>query len=110
LGTVDSVSSSEFVVTSQFAAGKVTVKTNAKTTFSATSVVKSSALVTGSCATAIGSKTSSGTVDALSITISAPINGKCPAATPFAGPGGFGGGFGGGRPAGGSASAAADNA
>jgi hypothetical protein len=48
-------------------------------------------------------------VDALSITISTPANGKCPAAPALRGPGGFGG-FGGARPPSGTASPGADNA
>jgi hypothetical protein len=64
----------------------------------------------GMCVTAIGSKASTGTIDALSITVSSPTSGKCPAiAAGGFGGGGFGGrGFGGGS--GGSSQGGATNA
>ncbi|HEX3825546.1 MAG TPA: hypothetical protein VHV79_13890 [Mycobacteriales bacterium] len=108
-GTVASVSGSSFVVTSLIGSKKVTVTTTPTTTFTATSSATQASLVTGTCASALGSKTSNGTVDALSITISTPTNGKCPAAPTLRGPGGFGG-FGGARPPSGTASPGADNA
>jgi hypothetical protein len=96
-GTIASISKSSFVVTSVFGSTTVKVKTTSSTTFTTTSSTTSAAIVTGQCASAIGTKTSNGTIDARTITISSPQNGKC-ANTGFGGfPGGFGGGFGGGR-------------
>jgi hypothetical protein len=96
-GTVASVSTSSFVMTSQRGVRTVTVKTTPSTTISATATATSSALATGSCASAFGVRSSDGTIDARMITISAPTNGKCttlaglPGARGFTGVGpGFG--------------------
>jgi hypothetical protein len=98
LGTIASISNSSFVVKSAFGSTNVSVKTTSSTTFTATSTATSAAIVTGQCASAIGSKTSNGTIDARTITISSPQNGKCTNTGIGGFPGGgFGGGFGGGR-------------
>jgi preprotein translocase subunit YajC len=89
-GTVESVTSSSFVVKSAFGSTTVKVSTNAKTTFSATAQASASAVSTGLCAAAIGAKTSNGTIDARMITLSAPSNGRCPVRASALG-GGFGG-------------------
>jgi hypothetical protein len=97
-GTVDSVAGSSLVLTSRFASRTVKVKITSSTTISATSATTSSALVTGACASAVGLKASDGTIDARTITISAPSNGKCTAVGEFAGGFPGAGGFQGRRP------------
>ena len=92
-GTVTSISGSTIVVTSPIGNGsRVTVKTTAQTTYSSTAQASASDVTSGICVSAIGTKTSTGRINAQTITLSAPANGKC--ATQAFGPGGRGFGFG----------------
>jgi hypothetical protein len=89
-GTVTSVNGSTIKLTSQFGTGTTTVTTTASTTYSVTDSTRASSVKTGQCLAAIGSTASDGTLDARTVSLSAPVNGTC-ANRGF----GFGGGFGG---------------
>jgi hypothetical protein len=95
IGTVTSISGAKIVVKTQgfgsTAATARTVTTTAATTYRVSSTATSAAVSAGQCIAAVGSKASDGTLDAQSITVSAPTAGACR-------PMGFAGGFGGGAP------------
>jgi hypothetical protein len=95
-GTIASISASSFVVTSSFGSTAVTVKTTSATTYSATTNVSATVMTAGQCAAAIGTKTSTGVIDARMIVVSAPRNGTCSTTALNQ----FGRGFGGGGPGG----------
>lgn len=85
-GTVSSVSGSHLTVkvTSLGSGSSSTsraVTTTAKTTYRSSATTTSSAVVKGMCVAATGSKTSTGIVDAIAVTVSAPTRGSCPAVT-----------------------------
>jgi hypothetical protein len=98
IGTVKSVGSGSFVVNASFGNRSTTVKTTSATTYSTTTTGAASDVTSGTCVSAFGTKTTSGTVDAFTVTTSAPVNGKC--STIAAGFGSGFGGFAGRRPAG----------
>jgi hypothetical protein len=95
LGTVTAVSGSTIVVKPVLGSqGNVTVHTTSATTFRKQQSAAASDVTTGRCLTAVGRKSGS-VVDAYSVTISSPVNGRCTAAA--GGFGGFGGLGGAGR-------------
>jgi len=104
-GTITSISGSTITIkslvrgvaggSSSPSTGHVTVTTSGSTTLRRSVTGSKSDVVTGTCLTAIGQKTSGGVVDAFSVTVSSPSDGTCTASTS-----GFGGGFGFGGPRG----------
>ena len=91
-GSVASLSGSTLVLSTS--SGDVTVDFTSSTPISETGTGSVSDITVGSCITATGSD-ASGTITASRVTVSAEVNGACPA-TSFTG--GNPGGFGGGRP------------
>jgi hypothetical protein len=92
-GPIASVGSGSFTVTANSATDTVTY--TASTTFDRTSAGSLADVTAGSCVSVVetsGSDASTGSVDAGSVRISAPVNGSCTAG--FGGAAGFGGGGG----------------
>lgn len=80
-GTVTSISGSAIVVKSAFGSTSTTVTTTSATTYSVRATAHAADVKAGQCLTAVGSTASGGVLDARTVSLSAPTNGTCPAAT-----------------------------
>ena len=91
-GTVAAISGSSLEVQDP-STGQTTVNVDSSTRINTSATVTTSALSPGMCASAVGTRTSSGVIDANSVTLSQPSGSSC---STTGGPG-FGGGFPGGQ-------------